>query len=177
MTKKLEELFDLPMDDDEAIEPVEQEDEPITEESRELITQEAMNNLEKIDSALPAIKGLEASDKEMDEIAKEAMDSYKDLMSLGMNVEARVASEILGSAGQFLGHAITAKNAKINKKLRMVELQLRKARLELDIQKATQKNNPDGEEEEGKGRMIDRNELLAEILEQQKQSKEDGKSE
>jgi hypothetical protein len=164
MTKKLEELFDLPQDDD-TIEPVEQEDEPITEESKELITQEAMNNLEKIDAALPAIKGLEASDKEMDDIAKEAMDSYKDLVDLGMNIEARVASEILSSASQFLGHAITAKNAKINKKLRMVELQLRRARLDLDERKLeASKKGGDGEEEEGEGKMLDRNELLAEVL-------------
>jgi hypothetical protein len=133
----------------------------------------AMDNLEKIDAALPAIKGLEASDKEMDDIAQTAIDSYEDLMSLGMNVEARVASEILSSASQFLGHAITAKNAKINKKLRMVELQLRKARLELDIRKA-EKPKGDGNEEEGKGQVLDRNELLAEILKQANEDK--GKS-
>ena len=64
------------------------------------------------------MKVLEESDKEMDDLAKMAVGSYQDLMNLGMNVEALMASEILSSASQFLGHAITAKQAKINKKIK-----------------------------------------------------------
>jgi hypothetical protein len=82
-----------------------------------------------------------------------------------MNVEARVASEILSSASQFLGHAITARNAKINKKLKMIELQLRKAKLDQDSGDSPQT---------GQGQKLDRNELLAEVL---RAAKEDGKSE
>jgi len=59
MTKKLSELFDLPQEDT----VVETEETPTEEPSAEIITTEALNNLEKIDSALPAIKGLEAADK------------------------------------------------------------------------------------------------------------------
>ena len=161
MTKKLEELFDLPQDEDE--EQVIDVDEVPEELSQELVTQDAMNNLAKIDSALPAIRGLESSDREMDDIAQAAMESYKDLMDLGMNVEARVANEIISSASQFLGHAITAKNAKITKKLKMIELQLRKAKLDHDREKA-KPNGDDEDETTGKGRMLDRNELLAEVL-------------
>jgi hypothetical protein len=150
MTKKLSELFDLPQDDDPIVEVNEAP-------STELVTQEAMHNLEKIDQALPAIRGLDAADQEMDDIAQMAIESYKDLMELGMNIEARVASEILSSASQFLGHAITAKQAKINKKLKMIELQLKKAKLDLDS------GDPDATTT-GEGRMLDRNELLAEVL-------------
>jgi hypothetical protein len=145
--RKLEELFDLPTAaDDEVVEPT-----PVLE-----ITQEAMSNLNKIDAALPAVRGLDASDVEMDALAEMAVNSYKDLFDLGMNVEARVATEILSSASQFLGHAITAKTAKINKKIKMIELQLKKAKLDQDK----------GQGEEGVGQMLDRNELLAQILEQ-----------
>jgi len=112
---------------------------------------------------------LEASDKEMDDIAKLAIDSYKDLMDLGMNVEARVASEILGSASQFLGHAITARNAKINKKLKMVDLLLKKAKLDHD--------RGDSDAAEGTGTMLDRNELLAEVLKMNATNKENDKTE
>jgi len=160
MTQKLSELFDLPQDADE---PVEETVDETT--STELITTEALNNLEKIDEALPAIRGLDAADKEMDDIADLAIASYKDLMDLGMNVEARVASEILGSASQFLGHAITAKNAKINKKLKMLDLMLKKAKLDQDS------GDPDATV--GEGKMLDRNELLAEVL---KAAKENGKT-
>lgn len=154
MTQKLSELFDLPQD------PIE-ETPPEETPSTEIITTEALNNLEKIDQALPAIRGLDAADKEMDDIADLAINSYKDLMDLGMNVEARVASEILGSASQFLGHAITAKNAKINKKLKMLDLMMKKAKLDQDS----------GNEDTtmGEGKMLDRNELLAEVLRQAKE--------
>ena len=163
MTKKLSELFDLPLDEDPVVETEEAE-----VPSTELVTQEAMHNLEKIDQALPAIKGLNAADKEMDDIAQMAIDSYKDLMDLGMNVEARVASEILGSASQFLGHAITAKTAKINKKLKMIDLQLKKAKLDHD--------RGDSDPTEGTGTMLDRNELLAEIIKAGKADKENDKT-
>lgn len=167
MTKKLQEFFNLPESgpDEDGVE-INTTPMPIEE-----VTQEAMNNLEKIDSALPSVRGLDASDNEMDEIAAMAINSYKDLMELGMNVEARVASEILSSASQFLGHAITAKNAKINKKLKMIELQLKKAKLDADLRES-------GEEQPGQtstGRALDRNELLAEVLAQARRD-EDKKS-
>ena len=163
MSKKLEELFDLPQAEPE--ETLEPETETVTEETKQIVTLEAMNNLDKIDSALPAIKGLEASDVEMDEIAALAINSYKDLIDLGMNVEARVGSEIFSSASQFLGHAITAKNSKLNRKLKMIELQLKKAKLDIDT--------GDEDSSQSSGKMLDRNELLAEVL---KMNKEDKKS-
>ena len=104
----------------------------------------------------------------MDEIAEMAMSSYKDLMDLGMNVEARVASDILSSSSQFLGHAITAKQAKINKKIKMIELQLKKAKLDQD----TLKKSGDDVPTEGTGQVMDRNELLAEILEAAKKDED-----
>lgn len=170
MTKKLEELFNLPTDDDSNDKPVVevQEDEVAEETPTQEISVRTMNNLEKIDNALPAIKGLEAADGEMDEIAQMAIDSYKELMDLGMNVEARIANEILSSASNFLGHAITARGAKINKKLKMIELQLRKAKLDQD--------RGDDPEAISTGEIVDRNELLKQILAQQK-ADEAGKKE
>lgn len=167
MTQKLSDLFDLPQDEDDVTDA----EEIIVAPSTEIVTQESMNNLEKIDAALPAIKGLEAADKEMDDIAEMAIGSYKDLIDLGMNVEARVASDILGSASQFLGHAITAKQAKINKKLKMLDLQLKKAKMDQD---AVKNGDPDATPT-AEGRMLDRNELLAEVLKQAREAEEDNK--
>lgn len=153
MTKKLEELFNLPQSDDDETSEVELVEDKLPP------TLDTMSNLEKIDSALPAIKGLEASDKEMDDIAEMAISSYKDLIDLGMNVEARLATEILGAASSFLGHAITARTAKVNKKLKMIDLQLKK--LKLDQERG--EGLPEAE-----GEMIDRNEIVAQYLEAQK---------
>lgn len=150
MTKKLEELFELPTEE------IANLSKPIPENA-ELITTDALSNLEKIENALPQVRGLESSDSEMDELASMATNSYKDLMELGMQVDSRFASEIFNSAGSMLGHAITAKTAKLNKKLKMVELQLRKATLD---QKLASKNEEVEATPLGEGQVFDRNELL-----------------
>lgn len=157
MTKKLSELFDLPTDN----EPDHQNEQVIEHAEIQEITQEAYDNLDKIEGALPQVKGLEAADAEMDDLAQLAQDSYKDLMDLGMQVDSRFASEIFGVAGTMLGHAITAKTAKINKKLKMIDLQLKKAQLDQKAMSQTKEieNTPVGE-----GSLVDRNELLRQIL-------------
>lgn len=151
MTKKLEELFDLAQaqkPDSSAI---------IETNESDTVTTEALSNLEKIENALPQVRGLEASDTEMDELANLATNSYKDLMDLGMQVDSRFASEIFNSAGTMLGHAITAKTAKLNKKLKMIELQLKKASLD---QKQQAKDEQIEVTPLGEGKELDRNELL-----------------
>ena len=153
MTKKLSELFELPEDseltDNDLLDP-------ILDQAQE-ITQTALTNLEKIDAALPQVRGLEAADSELDELAELATNSFKDLQELGMQVESRFSSEIFSAAGTMLGHAITAKTAKINKKLKQLDLQLKKAALDQKQQdkKEEVENTPLGE-----GKALDRNELL-----------------
>jgi hypothetical protein len=53
-------------------------------------------------------------------------------MDLGMNVEARYSGRIFEVAGGMLKNAIDAKAAKIDKKLKMIELQLKKQKLDQD---------------------------------------------
>ena len=150
MNKKLEELFELDQDDiDSLAKP--------TPENAQEITTEALDSLSKIEQALPQVRGLEAADDEMDRLATLAQDSYKDLMDLGMQVDSRYASEIFNVAGTMLGHAITAKTAKLNKKLKMIDLQLKKAQLDL---KAASKEEQIEATPLGEGRELDRNELL-----------------
>jgi hypothetical protein len=151
MTKRLEELFELASSEDKN-----ELMEPLPEQTQE-VTENALTVLDKIETALPLVKGLEAADSEMDDLAAMATSSYKDLMDLGMQVEARFSSEIFNSAGTMLGHAITAKTAKINKKLKMLDLQLKKASLDQRSASKTEEieNIPLGE-----GQSLDRNELL-----------------
>ena len=150
MTKKLSELFDLP---DEVISSL---DSPIPEDAIE-VTTGALNTLEKIEAALPQVRGLDSSDVELDEIANMAINSYKDLSDLGMQVDSRFSSEIFGVAATMLGHALTAKTAKLTKKIKMIELQLKKAALD-------QKTSAVSTELEatplGDVKLLDRNELL-----------------
>lgn len=155
MTKKLEELFELASSDEE-----ENNDLQLPPETQE-VTKEALNNLEKIENALPQVRGLETADTEIDQLADLAKDSYKDLMDLGMQVDSRFSSEIFNVAGTMLGHAITAKTAKINKKLKMIELQLKKAALD---QKLASKEKEIEATPLGEGRALDRNEILKALM-------------
>ena len=154
MNKKLEDLFELPQNEiDTLAKP--------TPENAQEITTEALDSLSKIEQALPQVRGLEAADDEMDSLATLAQDSYKDLMDLGMQVDSRYASEIFNVAGTMLGHAITAKTAKLNKKLKMIDLQLKKAQLD---QKQQAKEEQIEATPLGAGQSLDRNELLKALL-------------
>ena len=162
MTKKLEEIFNLDPKDKEEVDVTE----PLPQEKTDKpqLPQETLSNIEKIEDALPSVKGLEAGDSEMDDLAELAKGSYKDLMDLGMNVDSRFSSEIFGVASGLLGHAITAKTAKINKKLRMVDLQLKKAQLDQKERQLQDKRKEADDVEEGAGMILDRNDLLKELL-------------
>jgi len=152
MTRKLEDLFDLPSS-------VEIETENETPTIAETRAQLAVidDAIDKIDSALPAVRDLDASDGEMDELADLAKDSYKDLMDLGMQVDSRFASEIFNVAGTMLGHAITAKTAKMNKKLKVIDLQLKKMRLDQQTPEEQQLAT-------AQGQVLNRNDLLERLL-------------
>jgi len=166
MTKKLEQLFDLPADlgpgsSDSSVKVLHDTEVSLQakqeiQEQRNIIAQ-VDDAIDKIDIALPTVRDLEASDQEMDELASNASKSFDDLMDLGMNVDSRWASDIFSVASTMLGHAITAKTAKLNKKLKMVDLQLKKANLD-----AKQVNNEDIAT--GTGVVLDRNALLDRLL-------------
>lgn len=157
MTKKLEELLDLPPNEkkmaSEIISPAELE-QPAASKLR------TIDEFDKISAALPQVKGLgDLSDSEFDALAQRATDAYDDLMDLGMNVEARYGPRIFEVAAGMLKNAIDAKSAKIDKKLKMIELQLKK--------QAQDSKNNGGEDPgvvEGQAFIVaDRNSLLQKL--------------
>jgi|TARA_B100000242_G_scaffold86607_1_gene57942 hypothetical protein len=154
MTKKLEELLNLP------------ESKEIIDKDREKAKEQAVTDqkedfreiaeLDKIQAALPQVKGLgEMADKELNEVADKAMTAYEDLMDLGMNVESRYSGRVFEVAGQMLKTNLDAKTAKLDKKLKMVELQLKK-------EKQDKEGGVDGDSiVNGEGYVVtDRNSLL-----------------
>jgi hypothetical protein len=171
MTRKLEELFELPPSEDA---PEADAGTPAAEDLRTQL-QILDENIDKVDAALPGVRGLESSDEEMDGLAELAKESYKDLMDLGMQVDSRFASEIFGVASNMLGHAITAKTAKLDKKLKMIDLQLKKMRL--DQQQAV----IDAKAAEGSGEamqtaqgmVLSRNDLLERLLSKDQKDKKE----
>tara|TARA_Y100000114_G_scaffold149040_1_gene162725 strand:- start:3 stop:479 length:477 start_codon:yes stop_codon:yes gene_type:complete len=153
MTKKLEDLLNLP----ESKEIIDKD-----KKQKQVQTQKAtikeLAEFDKITAALPQVKGLgDMGDTELDEVSKKSMDAYDDLMDLGMNVEARFSGRIFEVAGQMLKTNLDAKVAKLDKKLKMVELQLKKEKLDKDTA-------PENEMLTGEGYIVtDRNSLLEKL--------------
>ena len=168
MSKKLEELFNLPPASDF---PMSKEDIQQIEEDKQQLA-EVDEAIDKIDAALPTVRDLEASDKEMDELAKLAQENFQNLMELGMSVDSRFSGTIFQTAGTLLGHAITAKQAKLDKKLKMVDLQLKKAAQDFKEQQAALKQlsqtlSPD-DAVDGEGVVLDRNDIINALLKKDK---------
>jgi hypothetical protein len=152
MTRKLEELFDFPPSETP-------EDNPTVEETRTQIA-ELDATIDKIDAALPTVRDLDTGDRELDELASKAQETFNDLMDLGMNVDSRYASEIFAVASTMLGHALTAKTTKLNKKLKMVDLQLKKLKMDQD----QRRNAPEEEMPTAHGQVLSRNDLLERLI-------------
>lgn len=140
--KKLDELFNLP--------------ETTTVTQTKIIETLAIadDTLDKIEAAMPSVRGLDSTDEELDELANLAKESFQDLSNLGMQVDSRYAGELFSVAGTMLGHAISAKTAKINRKLKTLDLQMKKLALD-------QKQKPiEEEEKQSVTSTFDRNALL-----------------
>jgi hypothetical protein len=155
MTKKLEELLNL----EESSTKKETVPKPLAENQEVKSLDESYRAVSEITKGLPQIKELdELDDKELDNLASKAEQAYDDLMDLGMNVEVRYSGRIFEVAGTMLKNAIDAKSAKIEKKLKAVDLQLKKYKIDKD---STGESN---DVINGQGYIItDRNELLKKL--------------
>ena len=171
MTKKLEDILNLP-NVKEAFNKVDEkekakQDKDVANGKPKNLDPETHKNLQKsyaefdkVAAALPQVKGLgELSDLELDKLAVEAEESYKNLMDLGMNVDSRYSGRIFEVASTMLRNAIDAKSNKIDKKLKMVELQLKKMKIDQTG------DNDTGTVEESEGFVVsDRNDLMKKLL-------------
>ena len=152
MTRKLEEEFNLPPLEEALDATVETTEQPLTIIDE---VQQAISISEKIDNALAEVRGMEVHDSEMDNIALEAMNSYQQLMSLGMNMSDMAAGQVFNNAANILKIALEAKDSKVQRKLKQVDLMLKKARVD-----QTAKKSSDTDAEEINSNTFDRNELL-----------------
>jgi hypothetical protein len=156
MTKKLEEILNLP----ESKKIVKEEEKAAKKAEVAAPFMRDMSEYDKISAALPQVKGLgDLGDAELDDLAKRATEAYEDIMDLGMNVEARYSGRLFEVAASMLGNAITAKTAKLDKKLKMIDLQLKKQKLDQEAASADE-----GVTLQGDGVIItDRNSLLEKL--------------
>lgn len=165
MSRKIEDIFNMS--------PAEEVNQPIQEEETGFdlaAMQQALDTADKIDQALPAVRDLETLDKDMDDYADKAIKSFQDLMDLGQNVEDRNAAGIFDVASKMMTNAIAAKTAKMDKKLKMIEMQMRKRKLDLEEKKVEmqiakmQEKDDDSDPIEGSAEVFDRSSLLNDIM-------------
>ena len=163
MTNKIEDVFNLPPANEQIDEPIKQEETGL--DIAQL--QQQLDVADKIDAALPMVRDLEQLDADMDKYADKAMHAFQDLMDLGQNVEDRHAAAVFDTASKMMTNAITAKTAKMDKKLKMVQLQLQKAKFDAQEAKANGKDDTiQGEAEE----FEDRNSLINAVLDKMNKS-------
>ena len=165
MTKKLEELFNLE-DKEQAVETATEivVDPMAVEENHKVVknAEDSYNKVAEITRDLPQIKELDSlGEAELDHLSTKAEKAYDDLMDLGMNVEVRYSGRIFEVASSMMKNAIEAKAAKVDKKLKAVDLQLKKLKIDKDS----------GDQDDildGKGYvMLDRNELIKKLSEKE----------
>lgn len=160
MTKRLEEILNLsPLPSTE----LSNSDHVVSEIQT---VEDALTISEKINSALAEVRGMEGHDGEMDEIAKEAIESYKQLMSLGHNMTDMASGPVFANAAAMLKIALEARDSKVSRKLKQIDLMLKKARL--DQQEQAKEPSPEVLAESG---MFDRNELLRMLSQPAKKDK------
>mgnify|MGYP000845699595 CR=1 FL=1 len=131
MTKKLEEIFNM---EEKAKAETEVVEEKVVEQHQQIKSlKDSDLQIQKIAGDLPQIRELDQlGEKELDHLADKAEQAYDDLMDLGMNVEVRYSGRIFEVAGSMLKNAIDAKTAKVDKKLKAVDLQLKNLKLDQD---------------------------------------------
>jgi hypothetical protein len=116
VNKQLTDVFNLP----ESEEPtMEQADQALA------VAKEVSHQIVNLDE--------DKIDNDIDNLTQKAVDSYENLMNLGMNVESRFAAPIFDAASKMLGHAVTAKLGKAQKKLKEAELALKAAKMKADM--------------------------------------------
>jgi len=168
MTKSLDEEFNLPplkeaVKEEKVSEVTIDEINPVThidtsdDEPAQIM--KALSVAEKIDHALVRVDQLDESDNEMDELAKEALDAYAELKDLAMNMSDAHSGRMMEVAASMLRTSLDAKSAKIDRKLKTIDLQIKKMRMD----RLAGRVDPNDEEDNG-GIEFDRNELLRHII-------------
>jgi len=159
MTKRIEEMLNLDSKEVNKNLPKEVNEEIMAKAMEVKSVEQSYEAMANITKTLPHIKELnDIGDTELDTLADKAEQAYDDLMDLGMNVEVRYAGRIFEVAGTMMKNAIDAKAAKIDKKLKAIDLQLKKYKIDKDTEE------PSNGLINGEGYIItDRNELLKKL--------------
>lgn len=120
MTKRLIETFDMDSEETNI--------EDLMAEAKEL----KLSTKSEI-SELISAENVTRHDEEVNKYANKGFELAKEAAELAMNSEPRHAAELYNSASSLLKMALDAQNAQIDKKTKLLELELKKQKLEFEM--------------------------------------------
>lgn len=158
MTKKLQETLGL-ADESDFEEEDQSEDgiidtaDAITEiEDATDILQHKLTESDKVNKILCEVEGLDVHDTEMDDIATKAIEAFGNLQDMSDNIQDNYVSRLYEVSATMLNVALHARDSKVNRRLKTIELKMKKMKLDADLGEV--KTGGDNSDE------IDRNEML-----------------
>lgn len=143
---------------DDALVPALQEG--ATEMSQEEI-KTALAEAKELKKQLRQIPDILDKEKEIDSISNDAAKYFEDIMDKAFNTEDRFAPELFNAGNALLKTALDGKNAIVNAKLKLLDLELKKQKMEQDY---AQKGGPQMKQVNGQEIIVaDRNALLGDM--------------
>lgn len=100
---------------------------------------EAMSSVKEMKKSLQLIPDILEKENEIDQIAENAARYFEDVMDRGFNSEGKFAGHIFDAANNLLKTALEAKATIINAKLRLLDLELKKQKMQPELGNAGMK--------------------------------------
>ena len=105
MTKKLEDFFNVDNTESDAEDQLSLTAEKVVPiETTIALVHEQLTIADRIDRALPTVRGLDVEDRDLDEYADRAMESFERLMDLGYNMDDRNAGKVFEVASTMMNN-------------------------------------------------------------------------
>lgn len=137
MTKSLEDELNLPRIADALKELKDQDDKEGSE--MDLMSPEeiktALANMSELSKNLKTLDDFDANESKLEELQDAAVKAHQDLLDAGFNVDPKNAEAFLAPATQFLSIALDSEKQKIDRKIKLLKLQLETDKLELEREK------------------------------------------
>jgi len=169
MSEKLDDLFNLPAN--EEIENIRkalhEQNDKIEKDALETeslntdltpLAEQAMSQITERDDRVNQMVDLTEFDGDMDDLFKESMEAFREILSIARDVPAPSMGKTLEAAAIMARIALDAKNSKIKARFNAIDLALKKQR----VDDTTKKEDPDAPID-ATGQFLDRNQLLAHI--------------
>lgn len=177
MTKVIEETLNLPSIEEALANMDDGEDDDISPEELEMPADETIKSkMIEVDDLRRSIQKLRLQDVTLDDsgiedIKERALEAYKDMLEAGFAADTKHASNFLEPAVQSLSIALETENLKMKKRIEYYRLKLQEDKLDLlrrKIEMEEKKNGQGVEIIDENSVLMDRNELLKQLIKNDK---------